>query len=180
MLDSDTFVLYCGLDEFHVVTRQERLNEICAVASYFGFSWEWLAESTVNQMATHALVPVFERLMNDVRPDEVFVPYREGYNRDHATVYDAARISLRPHDQNFLVKRVFVYEEPDCLWAREPFRATYFVPFDFSRKAEGLRLHASQMRGHRSLDLVSAMSRLRGEQAGVICAEGFIVERWVV
>ena len=179
VLDEDTFVYYVGVDEFHVVPREERLREVEAVADFFGFRYDWGRENTVNNYRLQDLIPKFEKLLGELKPVEFFIPFHGSYNQDHRVVYHAALVASRPHDRNHFVSRVFMYEQPDVLWTASGFCAQYFVPVDLQRKIEGLQLHKSQMRDHRAVDLVESMSRIRGEQAGVRFAEGFQVLRFL-
>src|SRR5262249_26012827 len=102
------------------------------------------------------------------------------YNQDHRTVNQACFTALRQHDRNFFVPRVLIYEEPDCfLWEVEPFRPNYFLPVDIDRKLAGYALHASQVREHRSPDVLRSMAALRGAQSHLPFAEAFHILRWV-
>jgi LmbE family N-acetylglucosaminyl deacetylase len=179
VLNAETVVHYVGVTRFQVVSRKERLREATATAKYFGFKFSSWLDTVVNQYDVFSLISPLEALINDQQPSEVFIPYRDSYNQDHRAVFQAALVALRPHDKNWFVKKVLMYEQPDMLWTPETFRANYFVPLDFKKKMKGLRIQASQMRGHRSEELIHAMAKIRGEQAGIPTAEGFEVLRFV-
>lgn len=179
VLDAETFVYYVGIDEFHEVSREDRLREVEATARYFGFRYGWCADNVVNQYRLIDLIPTFERLINEHRPEELFLPFGEGYNQDHRTVFQAGLVASRPHDRNWFVPRVFVYEETDMLWSPSAFQPQFFVPLDLGAKLAGVQLQPSQCRGHRALDLLAAVARVRGQQAGVAHAEAFQVLRFV-
>ena len=110
---------------------------------------------------------------------KLYIPY-PSYNQDHREIYDAAMIALRPHDRNFFVKRVLVYEGMGSFqWYQQAYEINAFVKIDVDKKIKGYNLHASQVRGHRSTDHLRALAKLRGSQVGVDYAEGYMIKRWV-
>ena len=86
-------------------------------------------ESHRHLLESHKLIKDIENIVNRIRPREIYIP-APSYNQDHKAVYDACLIALRPHDVNFFVKRVLVYEQPQDLWesGRE-----HFVPNTFTK-----------------------------------------------
>jgi LmbE family N-acetylglucosaminyl deacetylase len=178
ILDSNSFVYFCGVDEHHVIPRRERLKEAEAVSKYFGYPYAVLLTSQVNHYDCRDFIPRIERIINVIKPEEIYIPY-PSYNQDHQEIHKACIIALRPHDKNFFVKKVFVYEEVDTLW-NSNFEANYFVPVDIERKIEGYHLHKSQVRPHRSTRAITAMAILNGEKSHYKTAEGFMIKRFVI
>jgi N-acetylglucosamine malate deacetylase 1 len=173
-------VLYLGIDEFHVVTRQQRVGEVCAVARLLGFTWE-ASDFTVNRYYERFadLVQVIEAAISRRRPGTVLAPI-PSYNQDHRAVYEATLAATRRHDRNHFVPRVLLYEEPDnFLDPVYPFRPAYYVPVDIKAKLAANELHASQRRGHRSPAILTTMATFRGMQSHLEAAEAFEVVRWV-
>lgn len=134
----------------------------------------------LDQLGQSVLIAYFERVVRHVMPDLVAVP-APSYNQDHRAVYDAMLTACRPHDRNWFVKKVVVYEEPETFGALRmpPFWPTYFRPLDVDRKLALYHLYASQVRGHRSDEHIRAIAAVRGMQVNVPYAEGFEVLRWV-
>jgi LmbE family N-acetylglucosaminyl deacetylase len=180
VLDENTYVFYCGVSPFHIVSSSERLAEANDVKEYFGHKFELYvhANQSVNAYDGKHFINVFQDLINKVKPERVYIPY-PSYNQDHQQVYHAAMVALRPHDTNHFAKKVLVYEMPDCLWYNPEYEVSYFIPIDIKTKIEGYKLHASQVRGHRSFEHLKALATLRGSMIGEAYAEAFIVRRWV-
>ena len=179
ILGSDCHVFFCGLQKHHVLPASERMVELEHASNFFGFSYRLHPSSEVNRYDARDYVDVFEHLINTVRPERVYLPYGS-YNQDHREIYDAAMVALRPHDKNWFVKKVLVYEEMDSIqWYKPDYEVSHFVPIDIERKLTGYRCHASQVRGHRSCEHLRALAVLRGSQIGVPYAEAFITKRWV-
>jgi N-acetylglucosamine malate deacetylase 1 len=173
-------VVYLGIEDRATVSRNERILEVKESAAKSGFQWEAL-NHPVNAYRVPDLIPDLERIIRESKPDTVLLP-QPSYNQDHRAVYDAAITALRPHDQNWYVRKVLVFEQPDSLlWSHggetEP---NYFQAISLKEKLHSYSLYASQVRGHRSPELVSAIAQLRGAQAGLPFAEGFAVKRMVV
>lgn len=172
-------VVYFGVEDRAAVSRRERLGEVNLSAARSGFSWEAL-EHQVNAYRPQELITPMEQLIDRHRPATVLLP-QPSYNQDHRAVYDAAVTALRPHDRNWFVRNVLVFEQPDSVLfphgGEQP--PTYFRPIDIEAKLHNYSLYASQVRGHRSPDLVRALARLRGAQAGAEHAEGYTVKRMV-
>jgi len=175
----DCFVYYVGIDEFHIISREDRLEEVKKVAALFGFKWEHNATTKVNNYTEVELIDVFEKLVNRLKPDMVFIPH-PSYNQDHRAVFDAALIALRPHDKNFFVKKVLVYEEPHSItWDVAPMNPNYFVEIDIDKKIAAYKLEKSQVRGMRNPAMLRAIAELRGAHMNAPYAEAFQIMRWV-
>ena len=183
ILDSDCYVIYCGLNESFIPNRpdrQERLEEIMDVREITHHDYEIL-ENRVNNYDEHNLIGDFERIINDYKPDEVYVCH-PSYNQDHRAVYDATMVSLRPHDKNHFVKKVFVYEQPHMLFwdnGSVEFKPNHFVPIDIEKKVKVYTLMKSQVRSFRSQEHLKSIAKLRGGQSNCEYAEAFQVLRWV-
>jgi LmbE family N-acetylglucosaminyl deacetylase len=177
-LTPGTTVCYFGIEDRATVSAKQRREEVAAVAEHKGFAWVAF-DFAVNHYQGAQLIGSIEEVVNACRPGRVLVPHAS-YNQDHRAVYDAAITALRPHDRNWFVPAVLVYEEPDTLWPHGArFEPNWFVPLDLEDKLRTYRLHRSQVRGHRSPALLRAMARLRGAQANVPYAEAFVCRRLV-
>ena len=188
ILNKDSFVLYCGFDETHIKSdwvrerpkTNERLAELNKVQDYLGFEYDILYNK-VNFYVVQDLIGSFEKVINEMKPDEIYIP-NPSYNQDHKTVFDAAMIALRPHDLNYFVKKVLIYEQPQVyLWNNtfRPFNANYFVPIDIDRKIKAYELMASQVRPFRDSKTLRSNSYIRGKQSNTEYAEAFEIIRWI-
>jgi N-acetylglucosamine malate deacetylase 1 len=181
------FVYYCGIDETMLpqeiqktrIDKSGRLEEIERVSKFMGFRYEINPISKINNYKMIDFIPEIERLINKLEPDKVFIPFH-CYNQDHQAIYDACQVALRPHDRNFFVKKVLVYEQAHvAMWERKHVSVNYFVKLDILTKLHAYNLHKSQVRGMRSPEILEALARLRGASINVPYAEAFVIERWV-
>jgi len=182
-LNSDTTVVETGVDEFHVVNKDERLDELDKLANHCGFNYEVL-NNKVNNFEIKNLIDSYEEVLNRIQPSLVLIPY-PSYNQDHRSVYDAALVSLRHHDTNHFVKKVLVFEQPHSfLWDYNhnisgSFKPNYYKELDIENKIESYKLLESQVRGHRSPEILRTLAKLRGMQSGFDFAEAFQIIRWI-
>jgi LmbE family N-acetylglucosaminyl deacetylase len=183
-LNSNTFVLEIGVDEFHIVPRAERIKELKSAQNLLGFSFEILEDNLVNSYKTRDLIDPIAHYINKIKPEEVYIPY-PSYNQDHRATYEASLIALRPHDINFFVKKVFVYEETQVfLWdyshdLNGSFKPNFFREIDIEKKKEAYKLLESQVRSFRSPEMLEELARIRGRQSQLEFAEAFQTIRYI-
>lgn len=185
ILDKDTLVFYCGIDEGrvapdpgHRIPTVDRLKEIDSCSGYLGFKYLHGVEY-VNFYELYPAKDAVENLINDYKPEYIFIP-RTGFNQDHNVVNQACQVATRPHDKNHFVKKVVEYESVhDVVWPNQEFMCNYYIPLDIFKKINGYKLHKSQVREHRSIDKITSLASIRGAAINVPYAEGFRILRWV-
>jgi LmbE family N-acetylglucosaminyl deacetylase len=186
-INKDTFIVYCGCDESHInfdwvkqrPKLKQRLEELELVQNKHGFKYTIL-NNKVNEYQIQDLIPEFEKHINEIKPEEIYIPV-PSYNQDHRVVYEAALTALRPHDINFFVKKVFVYEQLQDLWNHNyhNFNPIYFKSVDIEDKIATYQLYASQVRHFRSPEMLKSLANIRGAQSNLSYAEGFEIIRYI-
>ena len=184
ILDSSSLVYFCGVDESKFrkdkdpTPNEERLSELKKASEFLGFSYEFNKDSKVNHYTEQEFINIFEDLINRVKPEAIFLPH-PGYNQDHRTVFNASFIALRPHDKNFFVKKVLLYEAAhDVIWNPKQMSLNYFVPIDVERKIKAYEFYKTQVRSFRSPQLLREIAAIRGAASGCRYAEAFEILRW--
>lgn len=179
-LHARTHVLFGGVEERPTIPRAVRLEELNASAENLGFSWT-LLENCVNQYITADLIAPMESRIDHYRPQTVLLP-EPSYNQDHRAFYDAGMVATRPHDTHWLVPEVLVYEQPHSrMWPHtQQNDPTVFLPINIKEKLKAYARYASQVRGHRSPETVTALAALRGAQIAVPHAEAFQAKRMII
>lgn len=181
ILDERFHVHYCGVEEFRIVDRTTRLTEATKCAEYLGFSYSINLENQVNDYRLGPLIGQLEAVINEQRPQTLFLPY-PSYNQDHRAVLDAALTALRPHDVNHQLRNILLYEEiqvsgwpyREDLLRAQTYHPNCFIPIDIERKITAYTKHASQVRSMRSPELLRELARWRGFQGGHEYAESFL------
>ena len=186
-IGKDSHVLYCGYDESHIKQSwvkmrpkmEERLGELNKLVNKYGFQYS-LLENRVNYYNNQDLISDFEKHINLIKPQELYIPV-PSYNQDHRTVFEAALTALRPHDMNHFVPRVFLYEQIQDLWNHNyhDFKPNYFKKLDIDEKIKAYEILASQVRAFRSPKMLRDLASVRGIQSNQEYSEAFEILRWV-
>ncbi|MBC7077965.1 MAG: PIG-L family deacetylase [Synergistales bacterium] len=138
----------------------------------------------------HVLNRAFVELIEEVRPDKVFLPFVGDIHNDHRVVFESALVALRPASGAHRVTDIFCYEtlsetnwNAPCVTPR--FAPNVFVDISpyLDTKLKAAAVYASQMKEfphERSLEAISCLAKLRGATIGVSAAEAFVQVRRVV
>lgn len=176
---NSVFVYYLGVDLFHIVKREDRIKEVESVASFLNFDFA-IGRNTVNSYKKELIINEITDVINDLKPEEIFIPSGAAYNQDHKEVYGACLIALRPHDLNHFVNSVFVYEvEQYLLWGENNFQPNYFEAINIENKIQVYKLYNSQVRNFRPPELLEKYSYIRGLSCKLKYAEAFKMLRGV-
>jgi LmbE family N-acetylglucosaminyl deacetylase len=173
-----------GFDPDRIASRE---GELQAVAAAYGFSEVHRAGFPTMRLDTlpmAELVDAVSRVVRKVKPDTLYIPYRNDAHSDHAVVFDAATACCKGFRYPS-VKRVYVYETlSETEFGLRPddpgFRPNLFVDTSawLDRKIEIMRMFAGELGVFpfpRSEECIRAQAMLRGSQAGTMAAEAFMV-----
>lgn len=163
-----------------------RVNKILGIKKTFFLNLPTVKLDTLPQKDLNELIT---RVVEDVKPEIVYIPHRGDLNRDHRIVFDAAMVALRPRSNSAPIK-VLSYETlSETEWSA-PLIENSFSPnvyVDISATLEAklkamseYRLELKEFPHPRSLEAITALARLRGSTIGVEAAEAFrlIREIW--
>ena len=161
----------------HLVKRER--DEVLALT---GCNAREYVLASVNHYADGPItrfISLLEETIDSLTPSTLFVPF-PSYNQDHRRIYEAAMTATRPHDHNFLVRNVLLYEQPETVQTyrmETKFSPNVFLGIDIERKLDLMKIYQTQIRGHRSLDSLHALAKMRGMQCGLPFAESFMLGR---
>jgi len=171
---------------------RKRPNEIEKVGKILGISKTYfLAFPTVklDTIPQKELNDSFVQVVNEVKPEVVYIPHRGDVNKDHRLVFDAAIVATRPKPDS-PIKTLLSYEIlSETEWAA-PFPQNTFIPnvyMDISEtleiKLKAMSEYKSELKEYphpRSLESISALAKLRGSSIGVKAAEAFMLVREIL
>lgn len=176
----------CQVEQVRAEARSA--NEILGVKS---LRFMDLPVTKLNEIHKHQLNKQFEQLINEERPELVFLPFCGDRQEDHKQVFDACMVALRPVVSLKYVKRVLCYETvSETHWStayvESCFEPQLWVDISnhLSTKLEAMRSYSSQLRQEpdaRSLEAISSLAKWRGSTVGMVAAECFVAVRecWV-
>lgn len=138
-------------------------------------------------MPEHELNGAISKLIDEVDPAWVFLPFRSDLHEDHRQIYDAALVALRPLPQRARVRKILCYETlSETHWAgpgiETPFDPQVYVDIadQLEAKLAAMRCYASQLRAApnaRSQASIEALAKFRGMTVHVHAAEAFMLIR---
>ena len=125
-------------------------------------------------------------VVQEVDPDEVYIPHRGDMQIDHQIVVDAAMVAVRPRGKRY-PRRVYAYETLSETGWNIPNTTNEFIPTvyeDISGTVDAkigalsvFRSQLAQFPEARSVGAVEALARFRGAPVGVSAAEAFCLIR---
>jgi LmbE family N-acetylglucosaminyl deacetylase len=171
--------------------RQRRM-QIDAVREAVGFSGLHeleLPTAYLDAIPLAEIVAGIGKVLRDVQPDTLYLPYGGDIHSDHGVVFAAAK-GCSKWFRHPSVKRVYGYEtlsETDFALPPEgpgmPIQRYVDISAYLERKLELLELYEGELGEFpfpRSTEAIRALARLRGAAAGCAAAEGFQVLKEIV
>lgn len=176
------------------------------------FSDEFVASIRAEAKASHALIGVREtlyldlpaaaldtvaatelngalsKLVREVRPDTIFLPFIGDIHTDHQLTFLAAMVAARPRDSQ-APRRIYAYETLSETNWYAPGITPAFVPNVFidiadtiETKLDAFRCFESQVKqfpDERSIEAIRALAVMRGASMYLKAAEAFMLVRQV-
>lgn len=134
----------------------------------------------------HEFNSSFVRLINEIKPEEVYIPHRGDMHLDHKMTVDACMVALRPRF-DYVTKRIYAYEtlsesEWDIPNTTNAFIPDVYVDISdyFDKKIEAMKQYKNQLSefpNPRSIEAIKALAMLRGSTISRHYAESFMLIR---
>jgi len=143
----------------------------------------------LNQISKPELNKKLEVVIDEVKPNIVFIPHFGDMHIDHGIVSESVMVTLRPIKEH-KVEEIYSYETLSETEWNVPHCRNVFLPNTFveitgylDAKVKAMSSFTTQLRPFphpRSLQAVEALARLRGSTIGVSAAEAFSLIRRIV
>lgn len=127
-------------------------------------------------------------VVQNIKPEEVYIPHRGDMQIDHQMVVDAAMVAVRPRGDDY-PKRVYAYETLSETGWNIPNVTNEFIPTVYENitdtydvKMEAMSVFKSQLApfpAARSVGAIEALAKFRGATVSVEAAEAFCLVREV-
>ena len=168
----------------------ERAHALSAqrVLGYHKAVFLGLGDERLDACIQDIIVPLEERAAV-IKPQIVYVPFRQDNNQDHRAVFDACRVVFRPAATPY-IEAVRMYEVASSTEQSPALKGLVFLPNYYvdiagfiGDKLAALECYKTEQRKFphpRSLKGVRVLSQKRGMEAGYKYAEAFMTirERW--
>jgi LmbE family N-acetylglucosaminyl deacetylase len=179
-----TMMAHQGFSEDRIAKRSAEIASVASAYGFFEVHRIGLPTTRLDTLAVGDLVSAISNVFQAIRPNTVYLPYRNDAHSDHAAVFDATTSCCKSF-RHQSVKRVYAYETlSETEFGLRPddpgFRPNLFIDISdrLERKIQILNLYAGEMGTFpfpRSEECVRAQAVLRGSQAGAHAAEAFMV-----
>lgn len=121
------------------------------------------------------------KVVNEVRPNIIYVPHRGDLNKDHRLIFEASLVAIRP--VNHSIKKALSYEIlSETEWGQliEPFVPNVYMDISetFKKKIEAIKAYKSELKllpHPRSLEIIEVLAKKRGSEVGLKLAEAFML-----
>ncbi|MDN5062005.1 PIG-L deacetylase family protein [Aliarcobacter butzleri] len=166
---------------------QKREEEIQKVASMYKFDSVHklnLETTKVDQYSMNDIIGKLSTIINEIKPDIVFLPFKNDVHSDHRKIFDASYSCTKSFRYPF-IKKIYMMEtlsetEFAISLASESFIPNVFNDISnyFNKKIEIMKTYESELAEHpfpRSLDNIEALARFRGATSNCKYAESFML-----
>ena len=186
------WLIVTGISEASGCTAErvaQRNHEIAAAATAYGIDEVVrldLPTATLDAIPKSDIVVAISSHVAQIKPTDIYLPFRRDAHSDHAVVFDAASAATKWFRYPSIM-RIFAYEtqsETDFDIAPDSpgFRPNVFVDISdvLEEKLRIAQIFASEFAKHpfpRSVEGIRALATLRGAASGFVAAEAFMLLR---
>lgn len=161
----------------------EKANKILGIKKTYFLDYPTVKLDTI---PLKELIEAISKVVNEVKPEIVYIPHKGDINKDHRLVFEASLVAIRPI--NHKIRRILSYETlSETEWGRplEPFIPNLYIDISetFEKKIGAMKAYESELRQYphpRSLEIIEALAKKRGSEIGVNFAEAFMLVREII
>ena len=161
----------------------KKSNQILGIKKTYFLDYPTVKLDTIPQKELNGSLV---KIVNEIKPDIVYIPHKGDLNKDHKLVFSSAMVALRPVNSPQL-KAIYAYETLSETEWNIPSVDNLFVPnvwVDITNtidtKIEAMKCYQSQLYDFphtRSLEAIEVLSKFRGSTICVNNAESFMLIR---
>jgi len=167
--------------EQQIFDREKVIESVGEAYGFAGIHRLAFPTAQLDRLGLKPLVDGIGEVISEIRPNEVFAPFRHDVHSDHRQVFDAVAASSKWF-RSSVIERFLSYEtlsETDfCIDPTSSFNPTVFVDItsELPGKLEIVKLYPGELGEHpfpRSAESCRSLAQLRGSQSGFRAAEAF-------
>lgn len=172
-----------GYSKKQINARSQEINEVSVKYKFSDVYQAKFASSTLDAIPNNELINEVASFIRKVKPDTIYIPYRNDIHSDHKAAFDAVASCSKSFRYPF-IRRIRVYEtlsETEFAIRTDDrgFRPNLWIDISkyLEEKIEIMRLYKSEMDDHpfpRSEKNIRALATYRGATVGLDAAEAFI------
>lgn len=173
-----------GFKKEVVDNREKEIEEVKNLYDFDSVNRLGLSTMKVDEHNMSELIERLSKVINDVQPNIIYLPFKSDVHSDHRHIFDAAYSCTKSFRYPF-IKKIYMVETLSETEFSPSTKEDAFVPnvfVDISRfmdkKIEIMKIFESEMAEHpfpRSERNLRALATLRGATAGCEYAESFVL-----
>jgi len=178
-----------GYSDEEMLIREEQIKKVAGAYNFTSVVRMGIPSTKVDCVPKSELVNKMSQVISDIRPGILYIPFHADVHSDHRLVFEACCSATKtfrsPYIRQILMMETISETEfapPLCM---NTFMPNYFV--DISRFLESkmviVEMYSEQIAEHpfpRSFESMKARAILRGAQADMQYAEGFMLIKQIV
>lgn len=166
---------------------KKRDKEIFKVSKLFNFNsvHNLLFETTkVDQYSMAEIIEKISKVINRVRPNIIYLPFKEDIHSDHKKIFEASYSCTKSFRYPFL-KKIYMMETLSETEFAPSIKKKWFIPNTYvdiskfmSKKIQIMKVYKGELNKHpfpRSERSIRALATFRGSTSGCKFAESFVL-----
>ena len=173
-----------GFKKDLVTRRNNEINKVSKMYAFDSVHKLGLSTMTVDEYSMSELIRKISKVINEVKPNIIYLPFKSDVHSDHRHVFDASYSCTKSFRYPF-IKKIYMVETLSETEFAPSTKEDSFIPNVFvdisnfmDKKLEIMRVFKSEMGEHpfpRSERNLLALATLRGATAGCDYAESFVL-----
>ncbi len=173
-----------GFQKDLVTRRNNEINKVSKMYAFDSVHKLGLSTMTVDEYSMSELIRKISKVINEVKPNIIYLPFKSDVHSDHRHVFDASYSCTKSFRYPF-IKKIYMVETLSETEFAPSTKEDSFIPNVFvdisnfmDKKLEIMRVFKSEMGEHpfpRSERNLLALATLRGATAGCDYAESFVL-----
>jgi len=173
-----------GFSQKRIDDREEEIQKIIKAYKFKSTISLGFLTARLDDLPILEVIEAMKNEINIIKPEIIYIPYRNDAHSDHAVIFDAAITCAKTFRQPF-IKSIYAYETlSETEFGLKPedpgFRPNLFINISrhLAKKLKIMNIYKDEIKKFpfpRSDLSIESLARLRGSQSGFNAAEAFSI-----
>ena len=169
--------------EFYA-TREEQIKAVSSLYEFNSTNKLELQTTRVDEYSMSELVSKISKVINEIKPDTIYLPFNSDVHSDHRKIFEAAYSCTKSFRYPF-IKNIYMMETLSETEFSPSLKEQSFIPNSFvdiseflEQKLKIMEVYKSELQEHpfpRSLENIKALATYRGATCNSQYAESFML-----
>ena len=170
-------------------TREKEIKKVSKLYDFDSVNRLPLETTKVDQHSTNEIIDRISKIINKIRPNIIYLPFKEDVHTDHQKIFKASYSCTKSFRYPF-IKKIYMMETLSETDFAPSIKKDYFVPNTFvnisrhiNKKIQIMRVYKSELHNHpfpRSVKNIKALATFRGGASGCKYAESFFLLKEII